>query len=431
MVKKYSHVFWDWNGTLLNDLEWSFNVLNRMLTRRGMEALQEISVYHKVFGFPIKEYYKKVGFDFEKEPYEKVAQEYVDLYYKDKTGGCSLSDGAKELLELLKENGIKQVVLSASKHSNLVTQIDEFHISHYFHDILGIKDIYGSSKIDIGCDYISRENVYKGILIGDTNHDFEVAKAMGVDCLLIASGHQSKERLIECGVPVFDSLMEMLESMTMIKINALGDACPLPVIKAKKGLREHSEIMIEVDNVIATENLTKLGVQLGYQVKVKQESQKVYQVYVHRKDELSKVELAKSYLKEDFEQLDPKGFAKEQPNLRNITKEQPYIVVIGSKTMGSGSDELGQTLLKMLVYSLTEQDVLPSHLLFYNEGAKLTTSQSPVLEDLVTLKEADVEILTCGACLDYFNLKEDHKVGEVTNMYHILELMTKYHVVRP
>ena len=211
MVKKYSHVFWDWNGTLLNDLEWSFSVLNRMLDRRGMKVLQNISVYHKVFGFPIMEYYKKVGFDFEREPYEEVAQEYVDLYYKDKTGGCLLSDGAKELLELLEENGIKQVVLSASKHSNLVAQIEEFHIRHYFYDILGIKDIYGGSKIDIGCDYITRENVNQGILIGDTNHDYEVAKAMGVDCILIASGHQSKERLLECGVPVFDNLMDMLE----------------------------------------------------------------------------------------------------------------------------------------------------------------------------------------------------------------------------
>jgi len=219
----------------------------------------------------------------------------------------------------------------------------------------------------------------------------------------------------------------------MVKINALGDACPLPVIKAKRGLKEHSEVMVEVDNLIATENLTKLGEQLGFQVKVKQESQKVYQVYIHKKEEfLEEVEEdSKSYLKEGLEQPNLKDFAKEQPSLRNFAKEQPYIVVIGSKSMGSGSDELGQTLLKMFVYSLTEQDVLPSHLLFYNEGAWLTTRQSPVLEDLETLKEADVEILTCGACLDYFNLKEELVMGEVTNMYHILELMTKYHVVSP
>ena len=209
----------------------------------------------------------------------------------------------------------------------------------------------------------------------------------------------------------------------MVKINALGDACPLPVIKAKKRLKEHSEIMIEVDNVIATENLTKMGEQLGFQVKVKQESQKVYQVYIRRKDELLEEveEVFRSYHKGGLEQPDQKDFAKEQL----------YIVIIGSKTMGSGSDELGQTLLKMFIYSLTEQDVLPSHLLFYNEGAKLTTRQSPVLKDLKTLKEANVEVLTCGACLDYFNLKEELVVGEVTNMYHILELMSQYHVVRP
>jgi len=218
----------------------------------------------------------------------------------------------------------------------------------------------------------------------------------------------------------------------MFKINALGDACPLPVIKAKKGLREHSGIIIQVDNVIATENLTKLGEQLGYQVKVKREAQQVYQVYIYRKDELlgGAEEDPKSYWKEDLEQPNNKE-ELEQPDQRNFGKVTPYIVVIGSKTMGSGSDELGQILLKMFVYSLTEQDVLPSYMLFYNEGAKLTTSQSPVLEDLKTLKDANVEVLTCGACLDYFNLKEKLTVGEVTNMYHILELMTKYHVVRP
>ena len=237
MVKKYSHVFWDWNGTLLNDLEWSFNVLNRMLTRRGMEALQDICAYHKVFGFPIKEYYRKIGFNFEKEPYEEVAKEYVELYYKDKTGGCSLSDGAKELLQLLKENGIKQVVLSASKHSNLVAQIDEFHISHYFYDILGIEDIYGSSKIDIGCDYISKEKVRKGLLIGDTNHDYEVAKAMGLDCILVASGHQSKECLLECGAPVFDRLVEMLENEIVVEERLYTSSR----VEKKIGLNEDGE----------------------------------------------------------------------------------------------------------------------------------------------------------------------------------------------
>jgi len=202
----------------------------------------------------------------------------------------------------------------------------------------------------------------------------------------------------------------------MVKINALGEACPLPVIKAKKALRENPEIVIAVDNEIATQNLKKMGLQLGFQVEVTQESDEVYYVAIFGKD---------SYPQEEL-------YRENSPSQGSLRlQERPYIVVIGSKTMGAGNDELGQTLLKAFIYSLTEQDVLPTHMLFYNEGAKLTTDYSPVLQDLETLNNANVEILTCGACLDYFDLKERLVVGEVTNMYRILELMSRTHVVRP
>ena len=204
----------------------------------------------------------------------------------------------------------------------------------------------------------------------------------------------------------------------MIKINALGDACPLPVIKAKRALRENKEIVIAVDNKIATQNLMKMGTQLGFQVESKQESEKVYHVLIRSTSQANL----------------PSSALQREDSRRSSEKDKavlPYIVVVGSKAMGVGNDELGQTLLKAFIYSLTEQDVLPTHLLFYNEGAKLTTESSSVLEDLKTLKKANVEILTCGACLDYFDLMEKLAVGEVTNMFHILELMSKYHVVRP
>jgi selenium metabolism protein YedF len=195
----------------------------------------------------------------------------------------------------------------------------------------------------------------------------------------------------------------------IIKINALGDACPLPVIKAKKALRENSEVLITVDNEIATQNLKKMGEQLGFLVRTTQEAEKVYQVLITGRDDIDTER--ESYIQEKI--------------------QSSYIVVIGSKAMGVGANELGETLLKAFIYSLTEQDILPSHLLFYNEGAMLTTNSSPILEDLKRLKRAEVEILTCGACLDYFDLKEKLAIGEVTNMYHIVELMSKNHVVRP
>lgn len=194
----------------------------------------------------------------------------------------------------------------------------------------------------------------------------------------------------------------------MIKIDARGDACPLPVIKTKKALKENSEILVIVDNDIATQNLTKMAEQLGFNVKVEQKEAQDFQVAIFSDNPLVE---------------------RETHTPRN--QENSYIVVIDSKTMGNGNDELGYALMKGFIYSLTEQDTLPTHVIFYNGGAHLTTVESVVLEDLKVLKEAKVEILTCGACLDYFNLTEKLAVGEVTNMYHILELMSNFHVVKP
>lgn len=195
----------------------------------------------------------------------------------------------------------------------------------------------------------------------------------------------------------------------MIRIDAVGDVCPLPVIKAKKALKENSEtLVVVVDNEIATQNLTKMAEQLGFNVKVEQKEAQVFQVAIFSDDHL----------------LETETYA---PNMQ----ENSYIVVIDSNTMGSGNDELGYALMKGLIYSLTEQDTLPMHVIFYNGGAQFTTMESDVLEELRGLQEAKVEILTCGACLDYFSLTEKLAVGEVTNMYHILELMSQFHVVKP
>jgi len=195
----------------------------------------------------------------------------------------------------------------------------------------------------------------------------------------------------------------------MVKIDATGDACPLPVIKAKKALKENSEIMMRVDNEIATQNLTKMANQLGLQVKVDQEAAQDFHVQIYPEDNLLSDQATRSF------------------NMQ----ESSYIVVINAKTMGRGDDELGFALMKGFIYSLTEQDTLPTHIIFYNGGAQLTTTESAVLDDLKKLEEVNVEILTCGACLDYFGLTEYLAVGEVTNMYNILTLMTQYHVVTP
>ena len=207
---RYSHIIWDWNGTLLNDVDWCIKQMNRMLDKRSKRMLASVSEYHEAFGFPIVEYYKNVGFDFQEESFEALAQEYIDLYHGKGSDSVTLYKGAEYVLETIRSLQISQIILSASAQINLEMQMSPFDIKSYFGEVLGISDIYAKSKLEIGIEYISRNNAQNGIMIGDTTHDFEVSKAMGVECVLVSHGHQSKKTLVQCSVPVFDNLEEVL-----------------------------------------------------------------------------------------------------------------------------------------------------------------------------------------------------------------------------
>jgi len=209
--KTYSHVIWDWNGTLFDDVAWCMSAMNKMLAGRGIKTLDSVAEYHSAFCFPIVNYYKNVGFDFSKESFEELAKEYIELYHSRKSGNCKLYNNAKAVLNTLRDKEITQVILSASEIGNLQSQMSEFDISHYFDEILGISDIYAKSKVNIGLDYISRKAVSRALMVGDTNHDFEVANALGVDCVLIARGHQSRGKLCSCGAEVLDDILQILD----------------------------------------------------------------------------------------------------------------------------------------------------------------------------------------------------------------------------
>ena len=204
-------MIWDWNGTLFNDVEWCIKVMNSMLSERDLHQISGVSEYHNMFDFPVINYYKNVGFDFLKEPFEDLAREFIDRYHSGKTGNCKLNDESEFVLESIRKKQITQIILSASEIGNLLSQMSEFDISHYFDEILGISDIYAGSKIDLGLEYIAGSGVKNGVLIGDTEHDFEVANALGIDCLLVTTGHQSRERLLTCGVPVLDDFRQIIE----------------------------------------------------------------------------------------------------------------------------------------------------------------------------------------------------------------------------
>ena len=200
----------------------------------------------------------------------------------------------------------------------------------------------------------------------------------------------------------------------MLKVDARGDACPLPVVKAKKAIAELNgagEVEVLVDNEIAVQNLNKMAQQKGYQSAAEKLAEWEYRVL--------------------FTVGEPAAEEGEAPVCAPDARTDT-VVVIASDKMGEGAEELGKTLLKAFVFALTQQDKLPKTVLFYNGGASLTCEGSPMLEDLKTLESEGVEIMTCGTCLNYYGLTEKLAVGSVTNMYAIVEKLTQAgSVVKP
>lgn len=203
---KYKHIIWDWNGTLLDDAWLCVEILDGMLTRRNLPGITAEG-YAEVFDFPVKTYYQKVGFDFEREPFEKLGDEFIEEYERRKIE-CPLQEGAVEILSENNGKGISQSIISASKQDSLEEMVKRHGIEHLFVAVHGLDDHYAFGKVDIGLKWMAELNLPPSeiVMIGDTAHDHEVAEAMGVDCILVLSGHQDKPRLEACGAPVVDSL---------------------------------------------------------------------------------------------------------------------------------------------------------------------------------------------------------------------------------
>lgn len=197
----------------------------------------------------------------------------------------------------------------------------------------------------------------------------------------------------------------------MIQVNAMGDACPIPVVKTKNAIKELGAaggvVETRVDNEIAVQNLTKMANQKGYGVKSEKLGEHEFRVTMT-------VGEGTAPIPEDESTV----CAVPDPRGKNI------VAVVSAGVMGSGDDKLGTALLKSFLYALGQQDVLPRTVLFYNGGAAVTCEGSASLEDLKSLEAQGVEILTCGTCLDFYGLKDKLAVGEVTNMYVIVEKMT-------
>ena len=191
----------------------------------------------------------------------------------------------------------------------------------------------------------------------------------------------------------------------MVKVDAIGQVCPVPIIMTKNALKDKEERQVEVsvDNRISLENLQKMSKEMGYDYTV-EESGDIFKIVINKMRE--SVELRES--------------------------EENTVVVMDSLHMGKGDVELGRILMKGFIYTLSEMEELPKTILFYNEGVKLAIEGAESLQDLKSLEERGVEILSCGTCLNFYGITEKLRVGSVTNMYTILERQMKAtRVIKP
>lgn len=200
-------ILWDWNGTLLDDVALCVDALNRLLAKYHYSQQYNRTAYREIFGFPIEDYYRRAGFDFARDSFDELARSYMADYLP-RSAACPLTAGAKTTLDAFRAAGLRQVVLSASELPTLHRQVAERGVSGYFDRLLGLGDIYAKSKVELGLRYLQETGFApeRAVMIGDSTHDFEVAQAMGVRCVLQSGGHQTPQVLRSTGAPVFAGL---------------------------------------------------------------------------------------------------------------------------------------------------------------------------------------------------------------------------------
>lgn len=205
---RYEHIVWDFNGTLIDDVSLGVAATNILLARRGIPEI-DLEVYYREFGFPVKDYYTRIGFDFSTERYEDVADEWI-VEYRRLEHTVSLRDGVLDLLCAFRAEGIVQTVLSASEQTMLEEQLAALGIRSFFENVVGRSDVHATDKTELARSFAREYKLGRTLMIGDTDHDAACAKAAGFDCALVAGGHHPRARLEKVeGARLFDSLRDL------------------------------------------------------------------------------------------------------------------------------------------------------------------------------------------------------------------------------
>ena len=218
----HRHLIWDWNGTLLDDLDLSVEVMNALLARRRLPRLDRAR-YHTLFDFPVRTYYGRLGFDPQVDSFERLSVEFISGYDARRLES-TLHAGARAVLAAVAAAGLRQSILSAYRHETLHEIVRHFGIAAHFDHIAGLDNIHAHSKVALGQALVRRLDVPPAeiLLIGDTLHDLEVARELGVDCALIAGGHHPADRLRASGARVYPDLAAFAAAHGLHGMSASG-----------------------------------------------------------------------------------------------------------------------------------------------------------------------------------------------------------------
>ncbi len=189
-----THIFWDFNGTILDDARLCHDILVDMLAEEGQPTVS-YDEYLMIFDFPVEAYYAKV-YDFSKTNFDVLAQRFIERY-QPQSLHLKLHDHVLPVIDHFARQGIQNVLLSASEQNNLLEQLEHYGIGHHFAHVLGTSNVHAVSKIDVARQFINDQKIDPSaiILVGDTLHDAEVAEALGCPVILYTKGHQHPDRL--------------------------------------------------------------------------------------------------------------------------------------------------------------------------------------------------------------------------------------------
>lgn len=188
------YIFWDFNGTVLDDVELCYEILNEMLVDENRKTVT-LKEYLLIFGFPVESYYAKV-YDLKKTSFKSLAQKFIKMY-QPRSLKLKLHKGVIGAIKYFKKQGFINVLLSASETNNLINQVKHYQINNQFEFVLGTSDVYAKSKVDVAKSFIKNHNIKANdiIMIGDTLHDAQVARELGCRIILYNKGHQHESRL--------------------------------------------------------------------------------------------------------------------------------------------------------------------------------------------------------------------------------------------